>query len=149
MAGCTWILLLPHRVWPTVEVVDYRGLTASAPASACASAPASLSASRAVVHNSTQGLVLPVTCRHQALRLIRRVALKSRQLGAEGPIGGKLVPVVMDLARGAYPEVVEKEDLIVETFEREEVSWLLLRLAGCLDANLLGACQRAVWRCVQ
>ena len=55
------------------------------------------------------------------MRLLRRVALKSRQLGAKKPIGAKLVPVVVELARGAYPEVAEQEEKIAATFKREEV----------------------------
>jgi len=53
-------------------------------------------------------------------RLIRRAARHGRLLGVERPFLFELVPQVVSISKGAYPELIDREKMIVSTIRMEE-----------------------------
>lgn len=56
-------------------------------------------------------------------RILRRAARFGQVLGVDEPFLGALVPVVVDIMGGAYPELVEKQDYIIELLTQDETKF--------------------------
>ncbi|WP_028974110.1 alanine--tRNA ligase [Spirochaeta cellobiosiphila] len=57
-------------------------------------------------------------------RLIRRALRHGRKLGYEGKFLGKPASIVIDMYAEVYPELVERKDLILAEFDKEEEKFL-------------------------
>ncbi|MFK4967003.1 alanine--tRNA ligase [Lactococcus garvieae] len=53
-------------------------------------------------------------------RLLRRAVMHGKKLGIEGKFLAKFVPVVGKIMESYYPEVLEKQDFIMQIIDREE-----------------------------
>ena len=76
---------------------------------------------RAMIFCITDGVMPSNVGRGYVLRrLIRRATLKGKSLGLEELFLDKLIPVVIDIMGGAYPELREREGHITRTITSEE-----------------------------
>lgn len=76
---------------------------------------------RAMVFTMADGVMPSNVGRGYVLRrIIRRAVLKGKFLGAKGLLLDKLVPVVVEIMKGAYPELAERQDHIRRTVRAEE-----------------------------
>lgn len=64
-------------------------------------------------------------------RLLRRAVLDGHQLGLNEPFLYKLVPVVVEAMRSAYPELTETADRVARVIQQEEANFF-----GTIDAGL-------------
>ncbi|MBI3838293.1 MAG: alanine--tRNA ligase [Planctomycetia bacterium] len=64
-------------------------------------------------------------------RLLRRAVLDGRQIGAKGPFLHKLVPLVAQMMRAAYPELGETTTRVSQVIEKEESNFF-----STIDAGL-------------
>ncbi|WP_271328199.1 alanine--tRNA ligase [Lactococcus muris] len=53
-------------------------------------------------------------------RLLRRAVMHGKKLGIEGKFLAQLVPIVGQIMESYYPEVLEKQDFIMQIIDREE-----------------------------
>ncbi|MCA9229443.1 MAG: alanine--tRNA ligase [Planctomycetales bacterium] len=56
-------------------------------------------------------------------RLLRRAVLDGHQLGLRGPFLYQLVPTVVELMRGAYPELAETTTRVASVIQKEEANF--------------------------
>ena len=56
-------------------------------------------------------------------RLLRRAVLDGHQLGLREPFLHQLVPTVVEMMKGAYPELVETTDRVAQVIEKEEANF--------------------------
>ncbi len=63
--------------------------------------------------------------------LLRRALLEGYLLGKQEPFLHKLVPTVIELMKGPYPELIETEKSVVNTIRDEEATFL-----GTIDRGL-------------
>ncbi|NOY29987.1 MAG: alanine--tRNA ligase [Planctomycetes bacterium] len=64
-------------------------------------------------------------------RLLRRAVLDGHQLGLREPFLHQLVPKVVELMRGAYPELAETTDRVASVIKKEEANFF-----GTIDEGL-------------
>jgi alanyl-tRNA synthetase len=81
--------------------------------------------SRAVTFMIADGIVPSNEKRGYVLRLIlRRAARHGRLLGFDGPFLDKIIPTVIELMSGSYPEVARRQEAILKVARAEEERFL-------------------------
>ncbi|MBN1851663.1 MAG: alanine--tRNA ligase [Pirellulales bacterium] len=73
----------------------------------------------------------PKDAKYVIRRLLRRAVLDGRQIGVHEPFLFKLVPVVVELMRGPYPELAETAERVARVIKKEEENFF-----GTIDAGL-------------
>lgn len=84
--------------------------------------------------NTGQGYVLR--------RLLRRAIRRGHELGIERGLIGQVAPVVADIFREAYPEVIKNEAKVIEVLEREEKAFRQTLRKGLREFQKLAAEQQ-------
>ncbi len=68
-------------------------------------------------------------------RILRRAVRFYKNLGIEGPFLDKLVPIVVDLMRDAYPELLEHQNQVIQVVHQEELRFHSTLADGIKVAN--------------
>ncbi|MFA5535607.1 MAG: alanine--tRNA ligase [Bacillota bacterium] len=68
-------------------------------------------------------------------RILRRAVRFYKNLGIEGPFLDKLVPVVVDLMKDAYPELLEHQGQVMRIVQQEELRFHSTLVEGIKVAN--------------
>ncbi len=75
--------------------------------------------------------------------ILRRAARHGQLLGFEGPFLGDIIPKVIELMRGTYPEVEQRRDYILRTVRAEEEKFLqTLRVGSQMLDDLIAEAKR-------